>query len=162
MVSMARIPSLNNLFSDARTASGPCFSTLLPHQALVAALVEAARDDGALDLGGALPDPLHAQLAEEALGDVLAHVAAAPEDLHGAVGDAARHLRGVELRHRGLRVHAPEVLLAAGLVDRTGGRVGAEAGRPVLRQRVGEHLLDQLVLRDRLTELDSAARGHAA
>src|SRR5262245_2848993 len=130
----------------------------LAHEALHAPLVEAARDDDALDLGGALPDPLHAQLAEEALGDVLAHVAAAPEDLHGAVGDAARHLRGVELRHRGLRVHAPEVLLAAGLVHRARGRVGDEARRPELRQRVGEHLLDQLVLPDRLAELDAALR----
>src|SRR5439155_12856932 len=63
-----------------------------------------AGDDHALDLAGALPDPLDAKLAEKALGDVLAHVAAAAEHLDGAVGDAARHLRAVELGHRALRV----------------------------------------------------------
>ena len=48
---------------------------------------EAFGDDVALDLAGALPDPLHPELAVEALGHVLAHVAAAAEDLHRAVGD---------------------------------------------------------------------------
>src|ERR1700759_4957330 len=68
------------------------------------ALGHLAGDDHALDLAGALPDPLDAELAEEALGDVLAHVAAAAEHLDGAVGDPARHLRAVELGHRALRV----------------------------------------------------------
>ena len=63
----------------------------------------------ALDLAGALPDPLDAELAEEALGDVLAHVAAAAEDLHGAVGDAAGHLADVELDHRALGMGDLEV-----------------------------------------------------
>src|SRR5688500_14866380 len=61
------------------------------------ALQQSVGDDQALDLAGALPDALDAQLAIEALGHVLAHVAAAAEDLHRAVGDAVRHLGGVEL-----------------------------------------------------------------
>ena len=52
-----------------------------------AALEEAPGDDQALDLAGALPDAVDPQLAQEALGDVLAHVAAAAEDLDAAVGE---------------------------------------------------------------------------
>src|SRR5215813_8292354 len=63
-----------------------------------------AGDDHALDFAGAPPDPLDAELAEEALGHVLTHVATAAEHLDGAVGDTARHFRGVELSHRALRV----------------------------------------------------------
>ena len=60
--------------------------------------------DDPLNLAGALPDSLDPKLAEHPLGDVLAHVAAAAEDLHGAVGDPARHLRAVQLGHRRLAV----------------------------------------------------------
>src|ERR1700681_987289 len=45
-------------------------------------------DDDSLDLGGPFPDALDTQLAIEALGDVLAHVAAATEDLQATVGEA--------------------------------------------------------------------------
>src|ERR1700746_327201 len=80
-----------------------------------------AGDDHALDFAGALPDPLDAELAEEALGHVLAHVAASAENLDGAVGDPARHLRGVELGHRALRMRhlhvGATVDAAGGLVD---------------------------------------------
>src|SRR5271169_3886012 len=68
------------------------------------ALDHLAGDDHALDLAGAFPDAFDAQLAVEALGDVLAHVAAAAEDLDGPVGDAAGHLRAVQLGHRALGV----------------------------------------------------------
>jgi len=51
-----------------------------------------ADDDRPLDLAGAFPDPLDPQFPEEALRDVLPHVAATAEDLHGAVGDPAGHL----------------------------------------------------------------------
>lgn len=57
-----------------------------------AGLGHPAGHDRPLDLAGAFPDPLHAQLAEEPLGDVLAHVATATEHLHGAVGYAVGHL----------------------------------------------------------------------
>src|SRR4030066_350155 len=70
----------------------------------LAALQEAAGDDQTLHLARPLPDALDAQLAIEPLGHVLAHVAAAAEDLDGAVGDAVGHLRGVELGHRALGV----------------------------------------------------------
>src|SRR4249919_961651 len=74
-----------------------------------AALGELVRHDVALDLGGALPDPVDAHLAPEPFGDVLAHVAAAAEDLHSAVGDPTGHLARVELGHRALRVLDLEV-----------------------------------------------------
>src|SRR2546421_1363105 len=74
----------------------------------------------ALDLAGALPDALDPQLAEEPLGHVLAHVAAAAEHLDGAVGDPAGHLRGVELGHRALGVRHLHVRAA---VDAAGGLV---------------------------------------
>ena len=50
------------------------------------------------------PDPVDAQLPEEALRDVLPHVAAAAEDLDGSVRDPSGGLRRVELGHRALRV----------------------------------------------------------
>src|SRR5580700_9016926 len=78
------------------------------------ALDHLAGDDHALDLAGALPDAFDAQLAVEAFGDVLAHVAAAAEDLDGAVGDAAGHLRAVQLGHRALGVRHLVCLAACG------------------------------------------------
>src|SRR5262245_61147253 len=69
----------------------------LLRQRCLPALVEAAGDDDPLDLAGAFPDAVDAQLAEEALGHVLPHIAAAAEDLHRAVGHPVRHLRGIEL-----------------------------------------------------------------
>src|SRR5262249_52629229 len=86
-----------------------------------AALDHLAGDDRALDLAGALPDPLDPQLAVEALGHVLAHVAAPAEDLHRAVGDPPGHLRAVELGHRALGVRDLDV---AAPVDAAGGLVG--------------------------------------
>src|ERR1700750_838466 len=77
-----------------------------------------AGDDHALDLAGALPDPLDTELAEEALSHVLAHVAAAAEHLDGAVGDTTRHLRGVELGHRALRVRHLDIRAAVDAAGR--------------------------------------------
>src|SRR5262245_5510643 len=57
-----------------------------------AALEEAASNDKALDFAGSLPDPVHAQLAQKALGDVLPHIAAAAENLDDPVGDPPGHL----------------------------------------------------------------------
>src|SRR6187200_1971659 len=74
-----------------------------------AALGQLIGHDVALDLGGALPDAFDAELAPEALGHVLAHVAAAAEDLHGAVGHAVGHLARIQLHHRALRVLNLEV-----------------------------------------------------
>src|SRR3954469_24621228 len=57
-----------------------------------------------LDLAGALPDAVDAEVAVEALAGVLAHIAAAAEHLDAAIDYAARHLAGVELDLRGLGV----------------------------------------------------------
>lgn len=78
----------------------------------------------ALDLAGALPDALDAQLAVVALGGVAGLVAAPAEQLHGAVGHAPGHLGGEQLRHRDLAVHHARVLVA---VQGRRGRVGQQA-----------------------------------
>src|SRR4051794_16447270 len=74
-------------------------------RALDAAPLERTGHDQALDLARALPDAVDAQLAQEALGDVGAEVAAAAEHLHGAVGAPPRRLGDEQLRHRRLRVY---------------------------------------------------------
>ena len=66
--------------------------------------LERARDDQALDLARALPDPIDAQLAEVALRRVLAHVAASAEDLDDAIRTGERRLRGEQLGERRLGV----------------------------------------------------------
>src|SRR5687768_8506574 len=76
---------------------------------LDAAALEAAGHDESLDFGRALPDPVDAELAEEALGHVRAEVAAPAESLNAAVGAYPRALRGEELCHRSLVVDEPEV-----------------------------------------------------
>src|SRR5689334_18658592 len=86
------------LTGDARGRGPPS------HQRRQTPLAELVRDDHPLHLAGALPDPLHPQLAVEPLGDVLAHVAAAAKDLHGTIGHPVGHLRGVQLDHRAATV----------------------------------------------------------
>src|SRR5579862_9378665 len=72
--------------STARTGL-MAFSKASLDQLSLAALVEAVRDDQALDLAGSFPDAIDPELAEEPLGDVLAHIAPATEDLDRPVGD---------------------------------------------------------------------------
>src|SRR6185312_16977600 len=69
-----------------------------------------ARHDDPLNLAGALPDSLYPKFAKHSLSDVLAHVTAAAEDLHRAVGHPARHLGAVQLGHRGLTVQRLAVM----------------------------------------------------
>src|SRR5579862_4132422 len=123
------------------------------------ALGQLTGDEHALDLAGAFPDPLDAQLAVEAFGHVLAHVSAATEDLDGPVGDAARHLRTVELGHRALRVRHLQVGTA---VDAARGLVGHRPGGEQLGQAVREHPGHQPVLDDRLAARAAGPgeRGH--
>ena len=103
-----------------------------PTTAPDAALLERPGDDQALDLGGALPDPIDAELAEEALGRVLAHVAAAAEHLDDAIRAAEGRLRGEQLGERRLGVDD--------LADRRPNRRarpprGSGAGRRTRRRR---------------------------
>src|SRR4029453_8618345 len=56
------------------------------------AALQCARNDQSLDLAGALPDPVHPQLAKEPLGHVGPRVAATSKDLHRAVRAAVRGL----------------------------------------------------------------------
>src|SRR4029078_12126030 len=86
----------------------------LAHDAIDAALLERPGDDEALDLRGALPDPVDAQLPEEPLSRVLAHVAAGAEHLDDPVGAAERGLRREELRERGFRVDDLGIRAAVG------------------------------------------------
>src|SRR4051812_42609899 len=69
-----------------------------------AAVHQLASHDDSLNLTGALPDSLYAQLPIHPLGHVPPHVTAPAEDLHGPIRDSSRHLRAVQLGHRGLCV----------------------------------------------------------
>src|SRR5687768_6402229 len=124
-------------FNMTRPPRQPLFD-----QRRLPALQQSVCDDQALDLAGALPDPFHAQLAIEALGDVLAHVAAAAEDLDSAVGDAVRHLPSVELHHRALGVADFHVFTG---IDRLGGAIDHQARGPQPGQAVGPPELDPLL-----------------
>src|SRR3954471_15673192 len=79
-------------------------STGLVERPFHPAPLQRAGDDQPLDLAGALPDAVHAQLAVEPLGHVGAHVAAPAEYLQAAVRAAAGRLAHEQLRHRGLGV----------------------------------------------------------
>ena len=129
-----------------------------------AALEQTARDDHALDLARALPDPVDPQLAEMARCRTVEAVAPAAEHLHGAVGDPARGLRGIELGHRNLAV---DDLAIGELVEGVGRVVGHEPRCVELGQRVGEREGDALVVGDRRAEglavpSPSRSRGRAA
>ena len=109
------------------------------------AALQRARDDQPLDLARALPDAVHAQLAEEALGDVRAHVAASAEDLEAAVGAAVGGLAHEQLRHRRLRVH--DLRVGAGVGQPRHLERQQPPGRGV-RRRVGQREGHALVVDD--------------
>src|SRR5262245_19780052 len=70
------------------------------------------RDDVALDLTGAVPDPLDTGVAPETLDQQLVHEAHAAVDLHRLVGDPTEHLGREDLGHRRVLVgHRPLVEL---------------------------------------------------
>src|SRR4249919_1778711 len=98
-----------------------CRSNDCSDQGSDSSLGELVGDDDALQLARPLPDPLDPQLTPEPLGDVLAHVAAAAEDLDTTVSDASGHLGGVQLGHGALRMlHlaiSARIDPACGLVD---------------------------------------------
>src|SRR5258708_7013252 len=66
-------------------------------------------DNEALDLARPVPDPLSPRVPPPPLDRQLAHQPHPAEDLHGGVGHPAKHLRGVDLRHRGVGVGHPVV-----------------------------------------------------
>src|SRR5215468_5103229 len=111
-----------------------------------------AGDDVPLDLAGAVPDPLDPRVAPEPLDTEVAHQAHAAEDLHCLVGDAAEHLGGVELGHRGVGVAHPAP------VEPPGGAERQELGRLDLGRHVGQAEADALEPPDRLAELLAGGR----
>src|SRR5262249_25695144 len=111
-----------------------------------------ARDDGAVDLRGAVEDAEDARVAVEPLDRQILAVSHAAENLHGAVRDPPEHFGGVDFHHRDAlaRVLAPIDL---------GRRMEKEEPRRIdLDGAVGEELLNELVLTDRLAELTTLAR----
>ena len=107
--------------------------------------LQRARDDQALDLARALPDPVDAQLAEVALGRVLAHVAAAAEDLEHAVRAGERGLGGEQLGERRLRVD--DLRVRAG-VGEPGGLAREQPRRGGVRRGIREREADALEVED--------------
>src|SRR6478735_4767036 len=93
--------------SSRRTVTLPAFPADIPlppagrsvegQQVVQTTLVGLVGDDQALDLRGALPDPVDPQLTPQPLDRIVADVAAAAEDLHGPVGDPVRGLRSGQL-----------------------------------------------------------------
>src|SRR5215831_16174064 len=106
-----------------------------------------AGDHDLLDLGRALADLHELGVTVVALDRQLAHVAHAAVNLHGAVGAEGRGLRGIELGHRGFDGEGQAMILAPACVVHE--MTGALEAHP----HVGEHLLDELELGDRLAEL---------
>ena len=129
-----------------------------------------------LDLSGALVDGGDAGVAVEAFHLVVAHVAAAAEDLEGVVADLVAHLGGVVFDEGGegggeaLEVAAlSEQLLSAGHllefagllefldevehVDDLGGLVGEQSAGLDLHVHIAEHLADGGEVADGLSEL---------
>src|SRR5215469_8143197 len=105
-------------------------------------------NDQALDLAGTVPDPLHPRVPPPPLDRKLAHQSHPSEDLHGRVGQPAKHLRGVDLRHRGVGVGHPAIREPGGRAKRQ------QFGRLERSGHVGELEPDPLELSDRLPELD--------
>src|SRR5262245_48157962 len=113
------------------------------------------RDHEALDLVRALVDLRDLRVAHHPLDGVFLHVAVPAEDLDGVGRDFHRHVRAVELRHRGdLR----QLVVRRVLVDHLPDLVEEPASRLALRLHVGEHAGDQLVLGDRLAHRLAALR----
>src|SRR5690348_4764671 len=112
-------------------------------------LEEIARDDETLDLVGAIEDTEDAHLAIPALDGQLAGIAHAAVYLKHAVHDAVRHIRAIELRHRGLvAVILPAI-----------GEPGCPQRDPLRRldldRRIGNHPLNRLPVGQRLPKGDA-------
>src|SRR5262249_57763781 len=82
-------------------------------QAFAMTLEEIPRDDGPLDLVGALPDHHQRRIAIEPFGYAGRGRAATPQDAKGAGGSLLRALRGAELGHARLALAALAPVLHA-------------------------------------------------
>jgi hypothetical protein len=117
-------------------------------------------DDQPLDLGRALPDPVDPQLAQEALGGELAHVAAAAEDLDDAVGAAPGRLGREQLGER--RLGVDDLRVGAGVGERAASRVSsraadASAAESASGKRHALEVVDPLAELDRLVAHSTAS-----
>src|SRR5258706_6095744 len=134
------------------TENGHLSTLVAGPPARLTVLQQRTGDDHALDLARALVDAGDTRVAIGALDPQLAHVAHAAVDLHRGIGDAAEHLRGEELGHRGaLRDALAAVRARRGVVDHE--TRGVDLGR-----RVREHPLDRLIRGDRPAELHACLR----
>src|ERR671912_930079 len=97
-----------------RAATSVMAATRSSDHPVDATLFEGTRDDQSLDLGRPFPDAIDTQLAEEALGRILAHVAAPAEYLDHAIGAAEGRLRCEQLGQRCLGVDDLAVRVAVG------------------------------------------------
>src|SRR5213593_2132865 len=106
------------------------------------------RDDQALDLAGAFEERVDLGVAVPLLDREVADVAVAAADLDRLLGDLDRHLAGLQLRHRALR------LLELAAVTALPQRPPYQCSRGLdLGRHVGEHERDRLVLDQRASEL---------
>src|SRR3954469_2524870 len=110
------------------------------------------RDDVALDLAGAVPDPLDARVPPEPLDGKLAHQPHAAEDLHRTVGDPSQRLGGEDLGGRSILVGHGALVELPGCLQRQ------ELGGLELDRHVGEREAHPLEAADRLPELDPLRR----
>src|SRR6476469_3120612 len=120
-------------------------------QRLDAAALEPAGHDQPLDLAGALPDAVDPQLAQEPLGCVRPHVAAAAERLHRPVGAAVCRLAGEQLGRAGPVVH--QLAVGGWVVGHAGDVVDQQPRRQAVRRRVGQREADALEVEDAGAEL---------
>src|ERR1700689_5964199 len=104
-------------------------------------------DDETLNLRGALPDPVDPKLAPDPLDWVVAHVSAAAEDLHRAIGDPVGGLGGGQLGGRGPGVQR---LAVTALIELPGHLVCEGAVDGYIQDRIGDHSLDELAVDQRL------------
>src|SRR5947209_2844394 len=109
---------------------------------------DAAGDDKALDLRGALEDRVDLRVAVPAFDGILADVAVAAEDLDGLLGDPHGSLAGEELGHGALA--ALELL---GVAAHPACPPNQQTGGVDARLHVGQLEGDGLVLDDRPVEL---------
>src|SRR5438552_6115136 len=109
---------------------------------------ERPRDDQALDLAGAFEKGVDLGVAVPFLDREVADVAVAPADLDRLLGDLDRHLAGLQLGHRALRLGELAAIAALPQRPPDQGPRGFDLGR-----HVREHESDRLVLDQRAAEL---------